>query len=300
MDEKRLASIADTQHGLFTRAQARGCGYSTKQIRHRVASARWQCLFGSVFTLAGATITAQIRDLALQLAVPGGVLAGASAARWWGIAVPDRSSCLSVGPASHPRLTGARFLRDAMSDEDVVMIEGVLVTSRARTVFDCLRLLAERDAIELLDRALQQRWITVADLSRRVTRFVGRHGAPKLARLVRVAASGTRSHAERVARRLLRRAGIDGWTSNFQVFDDAGLIGTGDLVFRAEKLVIEVDGWAFHTTPDRFQRDRTRQNRLIAAGWTVLRFTWRDLVERPEYVIEVVQATRCRLRSRKG
>jgi very-short-patch-repair endonuclease len=38
-------------------------------------------------------------------------------------------------------------------------------------------------------------------------------------------------------------------------------------------LVIEVDGWAYHRTPDRFQRDRERQNRLVAAGWTVLRFT---------------------------
>ena len=42
-------------------------------------------------------------------------------------------------------------------------------------------------------------------------------------------------------------------------------------------------------TPERFQRDRSRQNRLVAAGWTVLRFTWRDLVERPGYVVRTIR-----------
>ena len=43
----------------------------------------------------------------------------------------------------------------------------------------------------------------------------------------------------------------------------------------------EIDGRAFHSDADRFQRDRTRQNRLVGAGWTVLRFTWNDLRDRP-------------------
>ena len=42
---------------------------------------------------------------------------------------------------------------------------------------------------------------------------------------------------------------------------------------------------AYHTDVDRFQRDRSKQNALIALGWTVLRFTWSDLIERPGYVI---------------
>jgi len=76
-----------------------------------------------------------------------------------------------------------------------------------------------------------------------------------------------------------------------------GLIGIGDIVFEILKLVVEVDGWAFHTTPDRFHRDRERQNRLVAAGWTVLRFTWRDLVERPEYVLATIRTMLDRLGS---
>lgn len=72
---------------------------------------------------------------------------------------------------------------------------------------------------------------------------------------------------------LLRSGGITGWEANVPIRDHEGLIGVGDIVFRRAKVVIEVDGWAFHVSPAAFQRDRARQNRLVAAGWTVLRFT---------------------------
>jgi very-short-patch-repair endonuclease len=48
-------------------------------------------------------------------------------------------------------------------------------------------------------------------------------------------------------------------------------------------------------TPEHFQRDRRRQNRLIAAGWTVLRFTWWDLTERPDDVLAQIRAAVARL-----
>jgi very-short-patch-repair endonuclease len=45
---------------------------------------------------------------------------------------------------------------------------------------------------------------------------------------------------------------------------------------------------AYHSGDDRFQRDRTKQNALIAAGWRVLRFTWIDISDRPAYVLAQV------------
>jgi len=50
-----------------------------------------------------------------------------------------------------------------------------------------------------------------------------------------------------------------------------------------------VDGWAWHVDVERFQADRRRQNRLVAAGWTVLRFTWHDLTGRPAEVIAEIR-----------
>jgi very-short-patch-repair endonuclease len=65
-------------------------------------------------------------------------------------------------------------------------------------------------------------------------------------------------------------------------------VGVLDFAFVAQRIAIEIDGRAWHSTGERFQSDRSRQNRLVLMGWTVLRFTWDDLVRRPDAVIEQV------------
>jgi very-short-patch-repair endonuclease len=67
------------------------------------------------------------------------------------------------------------------------------------------------------------------------------------------------------------------------------------VVFRELRLVIEVDGRAWHSAGDRFQRDRERQNRLVASGWTVLRFTWEDQMVRPQHVVSTIRQMCARL-----
>ncbi len=50
-----------------------------------------------------------------------------------------------------------------------------------------------------------------------------------------------------------------------------------------------MDGYAYHSSPEAFQRDRDRQNQLDALGWTVLRFTWHDVVHRPAAVAATIR-----------
>ncbi len=69
-----------------------------------------------------------------------------------------------------------------------------------------------------------------------------------------------------------------------------------DIAFPALRLGIELDGRAWHTDRERFQHDRARQNWLVNEGWTVLRFTWEDLTERPVHVITEVSTALDRLR----
>jgi very-short-patch-repair endonuclease len=59
------------------------------------------------------------------------------------------------------------------------------------------------------------------------------------------------------------------------------LVARVDFGFPQHRLVVEIDGYAYHHDRHRFQRDRQRQNDLAALGWVVLRFTWFDLHERP-------------------
>jgi very-short-patch-repair endonuclease len=187
------------------------------------------------------------------------------------------------------RLPGISVSRERLPTGDVIFVDGLLVTTRERAVLDCLRRLPPRAAAELLDRALQQRWITQDWLVGRVHDFAGRPGVGRLVRLVRDCGDGARSAAERLLVRELRAAGIGGWVANHPVYDARGaLVGVVDLAFVARRLAVEVDGRAWHSAGDRFQRDRERQNRLVAAGWTVLRFTWHDLTARPDRVVATI------------
>lgn len=61
-------------------------------------------------------------------------------------------------------------------------------------------------------------------------------------------------------------------------------------MFEVARVVVEIEGRGHHLTPDRLERDRERQNRLVAAGWVVLCFTWRDLTQRPDYVVAILRA----------
>jgi very-short-patch-repair endonuclease len=58
-----------------------------------------------------------------------------------------------------------------------------------------------------------------------------------------------------------------------------------DFCWPDRRLIVEADSWDFHKTRAAFERDRRRDLLLTAAGWTVLRITWRQLTTRPQEVI---------------
>jgi very-short-patch-repair endonuclease len=61
-----------------------------------------------------------------------------------------------------------------------------------------------------------------------------------------------------------------------------------DFVWRDQRLIVEVDGYRYHRSPSKFEDDRARDVMLTVAGWTVLRFTWRQVDERPAWVAAAV------------
>jgi Uncharacterized protein conserved in bacteria len=283
-----LAALAAEQDGVFSRAQARRAGFSYYRIGHRVASGDWIELYGGRALRSAHTILdAHGLDRAALFATGArSMLGGPSAARWWTIDVPWPQPFILVPLSSRREPVGITVRRAQVDDADVGLRDGLLLTSRASTIVDCLRVVSHRTGVALLDRALQQRWLTFDDLVVRTQGLVGRPGAAKLVRHIRVAQPGTRSEAERTMARLLRRAGLTGWQANVAL-DGVGVL---DFAFFAQRLAIEIDGRAWHSAGDRFQSDRSRQNKLVLLGWTVLRFTWDDLMHRPDEVIRQVRA----------
>jgi very-short-patch-repair endonuclease len=94
-----------------------------------------------------------------------------------------------------------------------------------------------------------------------------------------------RSEAERRLLELVRAADLPAPQTNTRV---AGL--EVDMLWPAQRLVVEVDGYEYHGPRVAFERDRRRDARLLAAGYRVLRVTWRQLMTEPERVIAVIAA----------
>lgn len=286
-DAAGLAALATAQDGVFSRAQAREAGFSYDRIHRRIDRGEWVELYGGRALRSPHTVLdAHGLDRAALFSTGArSMLGGPSAARWWTIDVPWPRPFILVPETSRREPAGITIRRGPVDDADVVLRDGLLLTSRPCTVVDCMRVVPHRTGVDLLDRALQQRWLTFEDLVQRTQQLVGRPGATKLVRHIRVAQSGNRSEAERTMSRLLRKARLTGWQANVAL---AG-VGVLDFAFFAQRVAIEIDGRAWHSAGERFQSDRSRQNRLVLQGWTVLRFTWEDLVKRPDEVIRQVR-----------
>ena len=101
------------------------------------------------------------------------------------------------------------------------------------------------------------------------------HGARVLTRMLDTT-EPTRAKLERALLKLLKRAGLPRPLVNARVGPYEA-----DAAWPAERVIVEVDGWAAHGHRGAFERDRARDADLQARGYVVLRFTWRQVVDEP-------------------
>jgi very-short-patch-repair endonuclease len=177
-------------------------------------------------------------------------------------------------------------MRLELQDSDVVIRDRLPVTSKPRTLADCLRFLPRGAASAVLDRSQQRGGVNLGQVARLLA---PRGPGTRQARQLIAAADGTVFAAERLLVSLLRGARITRWRPNHQVRIGSRTVVI-DIAFPELKVAIEVDGFAYHSDVDRFRDDRARQNALVNDGWVVLRFTWYDLVQTPEAVLTEIRA----------
>jgi very-short-patch-repair endonuclease len=286
-----IEELADSHDGVVTREQALRGGLTVRRVQHRVRIGHWITLHPGVY-LVGRREPDQQASTRAAVAWAGSdaVGSGLTAAWWWGLRdwAPGAAE-VTVPRARSPRLTSRVAVRRRnLGPGDLAVLRGLPVTTLPLTVLDAAAALGSDSGRPLVDRALQHR-VSFAELHAAYCRSSGRHGSPWLGQVLRQAADGASSDAERVLHRLLRGARIDGWVAN-QLVALSGIEYWIDVAFVGRRLAIEVDGWAWHSDIDRFARDRRRQNALVLAGWTVLRFTWHDLMSRPQAVVAEIRA----------
>lgn len=279
-----LNNLLRDHDGVITLAQALQTGISQGDIDYRVRTGKWRRCARGVYFADDRQFTDAARVRAAVWSYGDEGVASGLTAAWWHRLTQFAPDIIEVTVSRCRRLKlqpGTRLRRRDLDPAEVVEDRGLRVTALPLTVVEAS--VRRGGGAKIMDTALQ-RHLDLPDLWKSHLNNKGRHGSPRARILLLAAGDGTRSEAERLLGKILRQAGITGWTANYRV---AGY--KVDYGFPAATLALETDGWAFHSDPDVFHNDRVRQNALILSGWQVLRFTWLDLNEYPERVVAQVK-----------
>jgi very-short-patch-repair endonuclease len=162
--------------------------------------------------------------------------------------------------------------RANLAPSEVVTIRGFRATNIPRTLADLHRRHSLVEAVIAADAALHRRLVTVADLPRRVGELAdGRSESPMETRL----------------RLILMFARLPRPQLQVPLADADGAFARADLYYPQRRLVIEFDG---SSHKDSITEDARRQNRLLEAGYRLLRFTAADVLGAPEHLVQRVRA----------
>jgi very-short-patch-repair endonuclease len=277
--------------GPTTRAMALEAGIPEKQLRRRDVVR----LSRDTYLPAAVAGDLRARIAAVLLTAPGGaVVSHQSAAALWGIEIPlqreDRRVHLTVSTGSAVRGRSDRFVhRRVVEPEDVVRREAFHLTSRARTWRDLAGVLEEAALLAVTDQFLRQ-GCTMQELERGMRRQPTGRGAARARTVLPLGDGRAESPMESVLRWLVLSNDLPTPDLQLDIRSSGGrFLGRADFAWAEQKVLVEFDG-DLHRERKVFVDDLRRQNRLIAEGWTVLRFSSADVLGRPDEVIAQIRA----------
>jgi hypothetical protein len=219
------------------------------------------------------------------------VLSHLSAAVHWNLLQYDAPQPQVTAAATRKGAPGIRLHRTRSLDaQDTTTHHGIPITTVHRTLLDIAahvpahhleRALAQAERLQLYDHHAVERV---------VARSNGHRGSAILERAVASDPQFTRSELEACMRRLARDHGLPQplFNASLDAPDHPGL--EVDCYFPTHRLVVETDGWDTHRTRRAFEDDRAKDAALTAAGYTVVRFTWRQLRYDPDTVADRIEA----------
>jgi hypothetical protein len=223
----------------------------------------------------------------------GAVVSHRSAALLWGIVGGSQARWDITVPANGGGRSGPRVVRlrrtRRLDPRDVDRLRGVPVTSLPRTLID----LAD-DAPALLAKAVHEaevrRILDVRAVHEAIERTPGRRGLAALR--VALGPDGPEPSREAFVAAYLALCAAHGvprpLVGTFLEAD--GVTHEIDLLYRDERLMIELDGEAVHHTRRKFHGDRRRDAAFAARGYQTIRYTWERVTSEPSRVAAEVLA----------
>jgi very-short-patch-repair endonuclease len=272
--DRAALAIAARQHAVITAGQLYRAGLTRGAIRQRVASG-WLRRYHRGVYLVGPIEPPLARAMAATLACgSGALLSHYPAGVYWallpGPAHPVHVTVVArhvAGPAGvRVHRTQRLHPRDATKHHDIP------VTSPARTLLDLATQITPREHARAVNEAHVLRLVTDQSLNEQCARYPRHRGVAVLRKAIRQEPQLTRSEAERRLLELIRAAGLPEPETNVRIHGHEV-----DVLWRGQKLAVEVDGYAFHSTRAAFERDRRRDAALKGHGVDVIRVTWTQI-----------------------
>jgi len=279
--ERRLAELASRQHGVLTRRQLLDAGLSSRTIERRVERRQLRRLHRGVFFSGDSPPGIRARWLGGVLACgDGALLSHRSAGGLWGlVGIQSRSIEISSGSGrGQPNLIVHEC---GIGPEDRTAVDGIPVTTVARTLFDLSEVLDADRLEKAFEEADRLRLLEMSALESVCARSPGRRALKPIRRLIDLARSPEmgRTPLEDRVLALCREHSLPPPATNVELLGHEV-----DALWPSERLVVEADGYGFHAHRAAFERDRARDAARQAAGYRVVRLTHRRLEQEPKEV----------------
>jgi hypothetical protein len=285
--------MAASQHALITLEQF---GLTHRAVQKRAADGRLHRIYAGVYSIVPpALLPYRGRLLAAVLACgDGAALSHRSAADLLGLRRCARVEIDVVVPRdsthSHPEIQVHRSR--TLTTNDVSLVDAVPCTTVARTQLDLSAVVSTAVVERALNQAEALRVLDVRELEGQLARNPRHPGAASLRAAMEnlsLQSAVTESVLEERLLELVAAAGLP--RPHCQVWlplPDGGDPIRADFVWPAARLILETDGRTHHGTRRAFEADRRRDQRLLLAGWRVVRVTWRQLTQEPESVVKLL------------
>ena len=273
--DKRITALAGRQHGYVSRAQLLKLGLTAKAIRWRVQTGWLIPVYAGVYAVGYVRRTPVARACAAVLACgENAALSHGSAASLWGFKKhwdpPFEVSAPSIRVRKGIKVHRSRTL----APRDVTRQLGIRVTSPARTVLDNAPRLTGKRLSRFVNDALRTPYLHVADLADVLNRNPIHPGSKRILPFVR---APTNSPLEDDFLEFAKRYGLPAPVINTY------LLGYEiDVLYPRERVIVEVDGYPFHSDRHSFERDRKRDVVMLAAGVVTVRITDERMKREPE------------------
>jgi hypothetical protein len=225
---------------------------------------------------------------------PGAVLSHRSAARLhelrdWGytkieVTIPGRSARAHPGVAVHRSTT--------LTDEDVTVVNNIPCTTVHRTLLDLAEVVDQRQLERAFDQADSLEVLDLAAINDQLARNPTRPGAKAVKAVLDehfIGTTLTRNEHEELLLSITRGLGLpDPECNALIVLPDGGPPLHPDFVWRDQRIIVEADSDKWHGSRQRQEIDRRRDQRLTAAGWRVIRTSWRQMTYRPDELRKIL------------